>query len=481
MRAAITVILALSAAIASSQSTATSPSGEPTGPPLALELESGWAWSGLSWGRWAIAVNGLRIMVACQDFSAWETEATLGFSAPWICVGPLSLTGLLREASNPMGYSAGSEVFQERTCLRLDSSFPLSSRGLIWMPVPGALGFFLIEGRGEAPALGSFANLMVGPGLGVEVVLLLEKPPAVAAEEAWLPSSAPWPGGRLLRTAIRIMADNPGLSLTAALGSTLAERALPGMFWHLVGDASGAVVSGSMLLAGATRSYLLPDGSTPAQAASVEYRLGFNAPGRSLRLRSITSVAPPGFVPRRFLACQESSGISFEQSLAPLGSLHVRFSADAEKSVARSADGAQSEAAWCAVALEAAADEFVAQAEIEVDAADGLALGASLEHGKAERPCRAVLSARLEGILAARPALSVLGEVRIRQRETSWTVETGVEDADLSSGVAGLAAGFRFALTWSVRSAALTTARPTPPPAPGQNPAGCAPAVPPAR
>jgi hypothetical protein len=484
MRAAIAVIFALSTTIASSQSTATSPSGDPTGLPVTLELESGWAWAGPSWGRCAVTVSGLRIIVACQDFSTWENGVAFGLGAPWICVGPLSPAGLFREASNPMGYSAGSEVFRERTCLRLDSTFPLSARGLVWMPVREAFGLFVTEGRGDAPVLGSFASLMAGPGLGVEVVVLLEKPPAPTVGDvgdAWLLCSAPWPGGTLLRTALRFMADHPGISVTAALGSTLAERAPPGMFWHVGCDASGAVVSGSVLLAGATRSYLLPDGSAPALEAKAECRLGFDAPGRSFRLRLSTSVDPPGFVPRRFLAGQGSAGISFEQSAALPGSLRVRISADAEKNVARSAYGEQAEAARCAVALEAAADEFVAQAEIEADAADGLALGASFEHGRAERPCRAVLSARLEGILAARPALSVLGEVRIRQRETAWTVEAGVEHADLGSGAAGLAAGFRFALTWNVRSAALTIARPTPPPAAGRNPAGCAPAVPPAR
>ena len=92
-----------------------------------------------------------------------------GISLSWLRAGTLSAAGLIREAANPLGFAAASEVFREDTSLVLDGSVSSPSRaGILLMPVPGRLGIYCRKATGGGQELGVFASAGISDDVIVE-------------------------------------------------------------------------------------------------------------------------------------------------------------------------------------------------------------------------------------------------------------------------------------------------------------------------
>jgi len=92
-----------------------------------------------------LALQTMRLFWGCGDCAAAVKEPaagllTLGMYTPWFRAGSLATTGLLRMANNPLGFSAQSEVFGERTGLRLERSLGAGRVGLLLTPLQDTLG-----------------------------------------------------------------------------------------------------------------------------------------------------------------------------------------------------------------------------------------------------------------------------------------------------------------------------------------------------
>ena len=225
-RASLCFILALSAAGAAAD-------------PVTLQLSSALVWPGSLTLRGELVSQDFRLAAACQApallpaAQAGPEKLLAGLSLPWLKLGPLSPAGVLREAANPLGFGAGSDVFVQRSGFLLDLSIPATQAGVLFMPIPRVLGVFYEPDGGEGQRLGCLAGIGSRDGVSVEGFASISEPPARDREEEWLQASSPFPGGKTLTTAARLMLGSPWCGVSATIGASSAERCPPGSFAHL--------------------------------------------------------------------------------------------------------------------------------------------------------------------------------------------------------------------------------------------------------
>lgn len=233
-----------------------------------------------------------------QDGSSFP-RLLAGVSSSWLRIGPLSPAGALREASHPLGFQAGSDVFVQRTGFVLDASFPAQPSGILLMPLAGTLGVFARELSTGGEWVGCMASVLQIPGVGLEGFVSLSGPPRESMGEEWITECAPFAGGRILSGAARLLADCPPFSMTATFGASRGEMSLPGSFIHVHLAARTGALSFFLLLARADGTYTSPSGDRPPEESLVSTALQVADAGGGGR--SHFPCHPPAFVHTRSL------------------------------------------------------------------------------------------------------------------------------------------------------------------------------------
>ena len=294
--------------------------------PVQLTLDSGWEWQGTLGVRGDISHEDVRFFWGCrQGFGS----PVLGFSCPWVHAGPLSPPGLLREANHPLGFSPQSDVFFERTGLPLDRSLEGTKPGLLFMPFPEVLGFYVAPSRLGLPAYGCFASVLSRNGSGVEGFLSLSRPETEELGDDWFAASAPFPGGELLVAGSRVRVSFPGFVCLATVGTSRGERVLPGAFWHLRASAFATGAYATLLAGGSGGTYRSPRGEAFKESALFATAAGITGSPGSLRLAYSLLIDHPGFAPRPFHADRQSFDAGIEAIL--VHAARLRCLAEAER------------------------------------------------------------------------------------------------------------------------------------------------------
>jgi len=204
-----------------------------------------------------------------KDFTA------LGFGSPALTLGPVDQGGLFREIGNPLGYGAGSPVFEEETRLTLRTGMDRSSRLGVWVAAPDGLlgvGGFLRGGED----LHAAASLALGgrgePRLSALVMASCPDPGRVPDE--WFPDRPVYPGGALLHLAAgaRVPLDTltgADTSLGLSFGISRGARVPSSGFVHLRGFHRSALVEAGIMAGTCGAGYVTPAGTYPSDRGAV--------------------------------------------------------------------------------------------------------------------------------------------------------------------------------------------------------------------
>jgi hypothetical protein len=179
--------------------------------------------------------NQLRSIVIQENLQV----KALGFSSPWFVIGPLNRYGLLREIYNPLGYSPASDIYSEKTNLKLKGSFSYSRyQGLVFNPLPPLLSFYLID-KVDYPwqvmkhntwQLGGVLNLPISKFFYTEFLMSTSEGKLKNDYEEWFSKIPVFPGARIINLAqkIGICGDFYNIIITNALST--GELVEPGNY-----------------------------------------------------------------------------------------------------------------------------------------------------------------------------------------------------------------------------------------------------------
>jgi hypothetical protein len=376
----------------------------------------------------------------------------LGVSLPWLQAGPLLGCGVLRQAADPLGFSARSGVFEERTSLALDASLRSSRQGAVIMPLPG-LGVFLRGCSAGGGELGVFGRLPLGAGAAVEGLALRSRPEPRGISDDWYFSRSPFPGGEVTHLCGRLLLDSPRLDFSFTGGASGCTRASPGAFAMAWLRARSSEAEASVLLAGATEGYRSPGGDCPSGGvlSSAGIRLGADPRLGTLEAGWSCLVENPGFAPGREIPTRCKLKLALSRDTMPRPDVLVSMIVQAEKEVSRDADGVEVEAARCSSAVSAGLDHVETRAGISLGGADGVVLQGSL----AVRPSSCLglgMEAELTHAEAASAAATMAVSVSISRRSTRAMLKAGLEDYPVAGTAAGPARFLRITLSTSIRA-----------------------------
>jgi hypothetical protein len=420
-----------------------------------LSLDSSWDWGGTLAVRGALVLQTMRLFWGCGDCTAAVKEPaaglfTLGMYTPWFRAGSLANAGLLRMANNPLGFSAQSEVFGERTGLRLERSLDAGRVGLLLTPLPDTLGLFCLNEPQAAPSYGCFLNMVSPEGSGAEGFLWLTQPDAESSGEEWFPSTAPFPGGKLLVAGTRFRISVPGVSCIAALGTSRGEQVGPGGFWQLRASAFGNAAYAALLVAGMDGMYRSPRGTGFREAASFAAAGGFSNQSGSAGVRYSLLLDRPGPAPRPCRSTREVFEARIERVLADAGDIEISLCLKGEKRVSRDEEGARQDTSRYAAAVKGGGRGFQAVWGIELLEPDGLALFLTAACSLKRRLPHISLESRWESRLRESPVLTELLTLRLSGPGSSLGVQTGIERLPLSRSPMDVMKCMRLKAWWSV-------------------------------
>ena len=270
--------------------------------------------AGSTFMAWTLGLQDMKVVAAWRDgagvFPSLEVET------PWLAAGPLQPAGLAREVLDPLGFSAGSAVFTERTGLSLDPSGSPCPFSLVFTPVPGSLGFYAVPVMDGCPAFGSFVSVAPTSWLGMEAEVQGEDLPPGRAPQEWFPQRPPFPGGQLLQAAGRIQVRLSSFAACGSFGSSFAQWAPPGCFFHVEAEYARGPLSASLFVGAAGDSYRTPAGHTAGAQSRVSARIGLEGPRARADLAWTLDVQRPGFLPSACRAETETLAADYERSFA---------------------------------------------------------------------------------------------------------------------------------------------------------------------
>ena len=397
-------------------------------------------------------------------FCAWQGRATsagqagprypaLAVSCPWLVCGPLTGEGLLREASNPLGFSAGSDVFAARTGMRLDGSLPAGPPGLLCMPLPGTLGFYSLPCSNGALVRGCFASIQACPGFRVEGFLSLSKSESEGSGEEWFLLTPEDPGGAMTSGGVRIGVDIDGLSLGATVGGSFPERAPSGSFQLLHGSWHQNEFFAEALAGRIEAAYRRPDGRDFAAGSAFSGSAGLEGAANSARVSYAVCVDRPGFAPRPFLPSSEVMGLLLTHSFATGAGLDVICRGQVEERISRDCTGARERTRRWSTSLRGRTGGLDTSAFVELNEPGGIGLSFSSTFQETQRSPRLSLESRLQPLGTESPLLTVLAGLQLEWKDARLSLESGMEEWALSSPAADLARRVRLRVSWSTRCA----------------------------
>ena len=246
-------------------------------------------------------VREIRIIVWTQWANDWLECGPLyrvGTDMSGLALGPLSLSGGLRELGNPHPTSARGTAWHETTGARLDAGIdPAARRGLLlspqFLPVRGSV-IQTDDGVAAAASIGSwFANGVESGRSWVELTAAACRPADafVAGSSNSDPAEIGWfervPGHAdmlhlLGRGQVPVLLDAVVVEVGPAVGVSLSETFPPGWWWRLATRAELSLTPGHHELeleAAAISSmnsarYRLPCASAPAEGAVLALAVG---------------------------------------------------------------------------------------------------------------------------------------------------------------------------------------------------------------
>lgn len=405
----------------------------------AAELVARLEWPGGLAVRCEIPVGAADLLLQGEAGPDVPPSFAAGLDAPFVRVGRLAPTGLLRLSMAPLDFGPGSDVLGEATGLRLDRSMSADGETSVALIVaPERLALFRLRADGEPGALlGCAAGAGRGGAVAMDgVVAVRENRPEGTPEDAWFAACAPMPAGRALNAAARFALRLPLLTATVSGGMSAAERAPPG--WFALGAATiGRGDSGiDVLAAGSTRSYLELGGMRRPGGARVGVRLRYASSDARVQVRYVMSVGCPGYLSGPFLPSEEDIALTLARRWPARGSgaweadlaLANRIEIDVDGATIDDPSGSLS-AGWSSA-------RFQARVRVDVDRDDGATIGMAASAIEPDGRWRAgaEASCSLGGTSAA--SLSAAGRIQWSGTRGELLLRTGVRN--LPAGRGGL-------------------------------------------
>jgi hypothetical protein len=406
-----------------------------------------------SWEAGELPAVRLGISASDMRFSLLEYgqgRTMAGLTTPWLRFGPLTPSGLLREAANPLGFGAGSPVFLEATGLRLDLSLPGSPAGFLCAPVPGSLGFFSIPFASGGEEYGCFIRAAAPSGTAVESLLILSRPPAGASGDEWYLAHAPYPGGALLDAAARFTRADPAVSLAMTMGASAGERVAPDLFVHLLFTGEGDGIDLGLLFGAAGPGYRTPRGDVSAEAALVSGAVALRGDGLTVDATYDYAVGRVGFTPGAALPTRQTIGLSVSRRYPATGKNPTRLELAGKKIISWDERARREESARCSASVRARMGRVDLQAGMECSE-DGLGISLTADT-KPGLHFSAGLDAGFYGVESTDRRASLVANLRWSLAGGALTVKAGVEHWPLLSAPPDPGDCLTCTLSWSARS-----------------------------
>jgi hypothetical protein len=238
-------------------------------------------------GLWII--NDPRMILWIRQDDDWPPSAPryrVGLEAAGLAVGPLLLTGGLRELGDPHPAGARGTAWQEATGSRLDRGVaPAARRGLSVAPgfLPAAGSIIRVEdGVTAALSAGSLSREVTAlPGGRAEVVVAASHPgPGPAAE----PADIPWFGRTfapsdmlhlLCRGRLSVSSGATALDVGPAGGISLSQTFRPGWWCRVAAHTESTVTTNSSTSPPDSRNVLEVEVDGRLSLSSPTYRLPY--------------------------------------------------------------------------------------------------------------------------------------------------------------------------------------------------------------
>ena len=417
--------------------------------PVTLQLSSALSWPGSLTLRGGLMSQDFRLAAACQAPASLSPaqpgprELLAGVSLPWLRLGPLSPAGVLREAANPLGFEAGSDVFVQRTGFLLDLAIPARQAGALFMPIPRTFGVFYEPDGGGGQRLGCLASIGSQDGVSIEAFASLAEPPARDMGEEWLEDTAPFPGGRILVTAGRIRLGSPSLGITATLGASAGERCPPGRFIHLHCAVRTAGAGFYLLYAGADRAYLTPSGGHCLDESLISTAFVLSGSSGSADVRLSRSVRQLPFSPGPDRGHQDEASISIQRVLVSSKALLLSGRIDGSTTICTDVDGTPQEGTRRSAALVARISPFRVEASVSRGAPGAFSARLSSEASLDRQGSSTGMTGTLERLDDGPSVLSAGTFLRLKRKDFTLSLEAEIEKLRLD--------GIRFSVLWAVR------------------------------
>jgi len=438
--------------------------------PLQLQLEERYEWPGSAIlrlrgsqdqlvveGRTELADGHGRITGPQSGHpGSCEESFALGISSPWAVFGPLLPRGILRQVSDPPGFTAGSGLFTERTGFVLDGALPSSRAGVVVTPVRDWYGLFCRPGREGGTETGAFARLSPGGGAILEACAMASRPDARPVPEDWILSRGSPPGGDIANIAGRMSMVSPLFSYSLAAGTSRSAHARPGAFASVWLRGRSGDLDAAALVSGADVGYRAPDGACTPAASRISARvlLGRDR-GRGIVESDVSFlVGEPGFSPRREIPTTCAVRAAFSREYSGRGTWPIAILVEADKSISRDPDGVRAETSRCSGTACLSLGAAQCSSGIELSDRGGVCFRGAVGLSPSRQ-----FEIRLEGKAAQLgtpcPEGTASLKFTLEAQGRRASLETGVEDYPLASSVATgrgePGAHFRLGLSCSAR------------------------------
>lgn len=205
-----------------------------------------------------------------------EEDISLNITAvsPWIGAGKLKIYGILKEISNPCGYTPGSEIFFEKGEIGIDRSVSAGGRsGFYAKPFPCLCCFCLKRGEPEImqpDVAGACVNLGISDFLRGDIFFEVSDEDEKSGS-GWYMKNQEHGKHEIFNSGGNFIFENKFFALSAAGGLSWGKYIDPGFFGRGVVSAfikNYAVIT--FMLSGVSEKYKSPEGALPLS----KYRYG---------------------------------------------------------------------------------------------------------------------------------------------------------------------------------------------------------------
>ncbi len=212
-------------------------------------------------------IGALRAVAVEHRDERGEAQHSFGLEAGPVMFGPTERKGLHRIVHTPLGFAAGSDVWNERTNVGLDIAMePTSRYGGQLELVKERLFVSAYEGAGVRSFGANAAHTGHRVELrGLSLVSAVHSAQAADAGERWYPRETPFAGGLLSNTAVQAVLRPTEVFAIHATGLLSTGQYVPPAGAALVlARYSGQLLTGAVALGTEQPRYRAPDGESPS-------------------------------------------------------------------------------------------------------------------------------------------------------------------------------------------------------------------------